>query len=214
MWTDSPSAVADPAGRKRSLHTGAPSGSVRSVRKAAVVGAIVIAAASTVIVLASANSRSGLRFTNETPDDLRAVASGAWQRFVDAVPACAGRLEGLTVGVAWELPDRARYEPAQALVLIRAPGTAANLEATLLHEFAHHAERRCDPGPAFRRRFTAAAGLPAGTPWGGSAAWDRTPSERFAEAVMTFVLGHRPPHVLVHLRPRELDAVAAWAQGG
>jgi hypothetical protein len=184
------------------------------VRKAVVGGAIVVAAASTVIAVAAATSGSALRFTDDTPDDLRAVASGTWERFVDSVPACAGRLGQITVGVAWELPDRARYEPEQDLVLIRAPGTAANLEATLFHEFAHHAERRCDPGPAFRRRFTAAAGLPAGTPWRGSAAWDRTPSERFAEAVMTYVLGHRPPHVLVHLRPGELRAVAAWAQGG
>ena len=97
---------------------------------------------------------------------------------------------------------------------IRAPGTASNLEATLLHEFAHHAERRCAPSPAFRRGFIAAAGLPAGTPWRGSASWDRIPSERFAEAVMTYVLGHPPPHVLVHLHPGELRAVATWAHGG
>jgi hypothetical protein len=184
------------------------------VRKTVVGGAIAIGAVAALVAIGAATAGSGLRFTDGTPEDLRAMASGTWERFVDAVPACAGRLGGITVGVAWELPDRARYEPEQALVLIRAPGTAANLEATLLHEFAHHAERRCDPGPAFRRRFTAAAGLPAGTPWRDSAAWDRTPSERFAEAVMTYVLGHRPPHVLVHLRPGELRAVTGWAQGG
>ena len=31
---------------------------------------------------------------------------------------------------------------------------------------------------------------------------------------MTFVLGHPPSHVLVHLHPGELRAVAAWAHGG
>ena len=167
------------------------------------------------VALGAATAGSGLRFTDETPDDLRAVASDAWQRFVDALPACADRLAGLTIGVAWELPDRARYEPDQALVLIRAPGTAPNLEATLLHEFAHHADRRCAPSPEFRRGFTAAGGLPAGTPWRDRAvAWDRIPSERFAEAVTTYILGHPPPHVLVHLRPGELLAVADWAHGG
>ena len=176
-------------------------------------GAIVIAAVAVVMAVAAATSGSGLRFTNGTPDDLRAVASKAWRRFSDAVPACSGRLDGLTVGVAWELPDRARYEPERSLVLVRAPGTAPNLEATLLHEFAHHAERRCPPSDAFRQRFTAAAGLPPGTPWRGSAAWDRTPSERFAEAVMRYALGRPPSHVLVHLRPGELRAVAAWAHG-
>ncbi len=183
------------------------------MRRAGVAGAIVIASVAVVMAVAAATSGSGLRFTNGTPDDLRAVASKAWQRFSVAVPACAGRLDGLTVGVAWELPDRARYEPERSLVLIRAPGTAPNLEATLLHEFAHHAERRCPPGDAFRQRFTAAAGLPSGTPWRGSAPWEQTPSERFAEAVMRYVLGRPPSHVLVHLRPGELRAVAAWANG-
>jgi hypothetical protein len=183
------------------------------MRKAVVGGAVLIGAVAALLALGAATAGSGLRFTDGTPDDLRAVASGAWQRFADAVPACAGRLGGLTVGVAWDLPDRARYEPEQALVLVRAPGTAPNLEATLLHEFAHHAERRCTPSHAFRDRFTAAAGLPAGTPWRSSAPWDRTPSERFAEAVMTYVLGHPPSHVLVHLRPGELREVAAWAHG-
>jgi hypothetical protein len=178
------------------------------------VGAIVIGAVAVVVAIAAATSGSGLRFTDGTPDDLRAVASKAWQRFNDAVPACAGRLDGLTVGVAWELPDRARYEPDRALVLVRAPGTASNLEATLLHEFAHHAERRCAPSPSFQRRFTAAAGLPEGISWRDGVTWDRIPSERFAEALMTHVLGHTPSHVLVHLHSEELRAVAAWARSG
>jgi len=183
------------------------------MRRAGVAVAILIAAG-TVIAAVAATSGSGLRFTDETPDDLRLVAAAAWERFSKAIPACAGRLDGLTVGVAWELPDRARYEPPEALVLVRAPGTAANLEATLLHEFTHHAERRCGPSPALRRRFTAGAGLPQGTPWRSGAAWDRIPSERFAEATTTYVLGHPPPHVLLHLHPDELRVVAAWAQGG
>ena len=184
------------------------------MRKVVLGGAILSGALAALVALIAATAGSGLRFTDATPEDLREVASDAWQRFADAVPACADRLGGLTIGVAWELPDRARYEPEQALVLIRAPGTAPNLEATLLHEFAHHADRRCAPSPAFRRRFTAAAGLPAGTAWRGSAPWDRIPSERFAEAVTTYVLGHPPPHVMVHLRAGELRAVATWAHGG
>ncbi|MGH2640210.1 MAG: hypothetical protein ACRDGO_00765 [Actinomycetota bacterium] len=183
------------------------------MRRAGVVGAIVIAAVAVVVAVAAATSGPGLRFTDGTPDDLRNVASKAWVRFVDAVPACAGRLDGLTVGVAWELTDRARYEPESALVLIRAPGTAGNLEATLLHEFAHHAEHRCPPSSAFRHRFVTAAGLPAGTAWFGGDAWERIPSERFAEAAVRHVLGEPPPHVLVSVDPDEVRAVAAWAAG-
>jgi hypothetical protein len=173
------------------------------------IGAVVALAA-----LGAATAGSGLRFTAATPDDLRAVASGAWQRFADAGPACAGRLDGLTVGVAWDLPDRARYEPEGALVLVRAPGTAANLQATLLHEFAHHAEHRCAMDATFQKGFVDAAGLPPGTPWRGGERWELIPSERFAEATVSFVLGEPPPHVLIRVTPREVRAVAAWAAGG
>lgn len=155
-----------------------------------------------------------LRFTDGTPDDLRAVASATWERFTAAVPACVDRLDAPTVGVAWDLADRARYEPGPALVWIRAPGTAANLEASLLHEFAHHAERRCPPDATTHERFLAAAGLPPSATWAGGRPWDRIPSERFAEAVVTHVLGEPPPHVLIHLRPEEIRAAAVWARGG
>lgn len=174
----------------------------------------VVAVCAAGAVAAALPSRGDLRFTDGTPDDLRAVASDAWERFTRAVPECADRLGVVTIGVAWELPDRARYEPGRALVLIRAPGTAANLEATLLHEFTHHAEHRCPLSAEVRGGFTAAAGLPAGTPWRTGPSWDRTPSERFAEAMVVHILGRPPPHVLIHLRPEELSAVAAWARGG
>ncbi len=174
---------------------------------------IVVAAVAVTVAVGAASSGSGLRFTDGTPDDLRGVALRAWLRFVDAVPACTGRLDGLTVGVAWELPDRARYESEPALVLIRAPGTAGNLEATLLHEFAHHAEHRCPPSAAFRRRFVTAAGLPADTAWFGGETWERIPSERFAEAAVRHVLGEPPPRILITVDPDEVRAVAAWADG-
>ena len=95
------------------------------MRRVILGGAILIGAVVAVVALAAATSGSGLRFTDETPEDLRAVASREWLRFADATPACADRLGGLTIGVAWELSDRARYDPAQALVRIRAPGTAS-----------------------------------------------------------------------------------------
>ena len=118
-----------------------------------------------------------------------------------------------TVPGGWML-GVARYEPDRALVLIRAPGTAVNLESSLLHEYAHHVERRCPTDTAFRRRYVAAAELPAGTAWSGGGRWDRIPSERFAEAAVIRVLGQQPPHVLIHVHPAEVALVDAWAGGG
>jgi hypothetical protein len=184
-----------------------------------VVRARVIAAVLTIVVIGSLivwqRSRDdGLRFTDATPGDLRAVATDAWRRFGAAFPGRADCIDGITVGVAWELRDRARYEPEGALVLVRAPGTAGNLYASLLHEFAHHAEHVCPPDAAFRRRYVAAAELPAGTAWRAGDRWDRTPSERFAEAAVVHVLGERPPHVLIHVRPAEVRLLASWADEG
>ena len=159
-------------------------------------------------------TRPDLRFTAATPDDLRVVATDAWERFASAFPGRSSCVEGITVGVAWDLRDRARYEPERALVLVRAPGTAGNLTSSLLHEFAHHVEHRCPPDATFRRRYVEAAGLPAGTPWRDGDRWDRTPSERFAEAAVVHVLGERPPHVLIHVRPAEVRLLADWAGDG
>jgi hypothetical protein len=175
---------------------------------------VVLAAVAAVAVVASARPIGPtVRFTDETPGDLRAVTTRAWERFTTAFPGRRECLGDVTVGVAWRLPDRARYEPEAALVLIRAPGTAANLEATLLHEFAHHAEHRCSPSAAFRRRFVTAASLPAGTAWFGGDVWEEIPSERFAEAAVRYVLREPPPHVLFTVDPDEVRAVAAWAAG-
>lgn len=176
--------------------------------------ALVLAIVAATAALAAGESGPALRFTDETPRDLRAVAAKTWRRFTTAFPRRSDCLGIVTLGVAWELPDRARYQPEVGLVLVRAPGTAANLGATLLHEFAHHAEHRCPVTTAFRRRFVDAAGLPAGTPWRGGSSWDRIPSERFAEAAVFLVLGEPPPHVLIRVGPDEVRAVAAWAAGG
>jgi hypothetical protein len=179
-----------------------------------VVAVVVVAIVAVGSLAAWRWSRPDLRFTSATPDDLREVATDAWHRFAAAFPARAGCLDGLTVGVGWELRDRARYEPSRALVLIRAPGTEANLEASLLHEFAHHVEHVCPPSAAFRERFVAAGDLPAGTPWRGGDRWDAIPSERFAEAAVIRVLGGPPPHILIHVHPAEVAMVSAWAGDG
>lgn len=169
----------------------------------------------TTAVLAAADPGGpDLRFTDRTPRDLREVTTQAWHRFTAAFRGRSDCLGVVTVGVAWELDDRARYEPGRALVLVRAPGTARNLAASLLHEFAHHAEYRCPMDATFKRRFVDAAGLPAGTPWLGGGRWHEIPSERFAEAAVSFVLGEPPPHVLIRVTPEEVRAVAAWAAGG
>jgi hypothetical protein len=183
------------------------------VRRSRIVVPALAAAVTAAIVASAGPTAPGVRFTDETPRDLRTVATRAWGKFTAAFPGLTGCLGDVTVGVAWRLAARARYEPEPALVLIRAPGTAGNLEASLLHEFAHHAEHRCPMSEAFRRRFVDAAGLPAGTAWRGGEEWELIPSERFAEAAVSSVLGEPPPHLLIPVGPDEVRAVEVWASG-
>ena len=115
--TGSPSTAADPAGRNRSARTARSAGTVRDMRRSRI-ALVVLAAVAAVAVVASARPiEPTVRFTDETPGDLREVTTRAWERFTAAFPGRRGCTGDVTVGVAWELPDRARYEPEPGLVL-------------------------------------------------------------------------------------------------
>jgi hypothetical protein len=157
-------------------------------------------------------ARSSLRFAEGVPPDLRAVAEETWDRFVAAWPARAGCVKPVTVEGAWELEDRATYDPHRRLVTVRIPGTRPNLEASLVHEFAHHLEFTCRAHRALRPRFLDARGLPSHTSWFEGATWEQTPSEQFAEAATVFVLGRRPAHLRTVVTLEGIRALRAWAR--
>jgi hypothetical protein len=152
-----------------------------------------------------------LSFTEGTPGDVRALAEATWARFLAVFPSARTCLGPVTVAGLWSLDERADYDHATATIRLRMPGTAANLEATLLHELGHRFDAAC-PGAVERRAtFLRAAGLPSDTPWWHGATWEGTPAERYAEAVVRSVLGAAPPHVLIALDPAEISAVGAAA---
>ncbi len=158
-------------------------------------------------------SRPEIHFAEGVPDDLRALATATWGRFLGVFPARSGCLADVTVKGAWELENRARYEPDLRRVTIRIPGTAPNLRATLVHEFAHHVEFTCQEQRRFRPRFLAAQGLPLSAPWFRGAGWERIPSEQFAEATVRAVVG-RASLPLVVVRPEAVEAIGRWGRGG
>ena len=96
---------------------------------------------------------------------------------------------------------------------VRVPGTAPNLTASLVHEFAHHLEFTCGAHRRLRRSFLEAAELPPSTAWFGPARYEDVPSERFAEAVVTLVLGG-PSGIGVHVGSDAVQVVRAWAAAG
>jgi hypothetical protein len=177
---------------------------------------LVVVAAASLAVMAPADGfaarRPSLSFAPDTPQDVEALARRTWVLFTDAFAARWDCLDGMTVRGAWRLTDRAEYEPDQRLATVRIPGAAPNLQASLVHEFAHHLEFSCPDIAGLRHRFLAAQGLAPTTPWFSGASWDRIPSEQFAEAAVVAVLG-RTAHVRTYTSPAAVRAIRAWGQG-
>jgi len=160
----------------------------------------------------AAPHRPSIHFAGGVPGDLQALAAATWASFTDAFPARWDCVPDVTVSGAWQFAVRADYDPARRLVTIRIPGTAPNLRATLVHEFAHHLDFACPDRDTLRRRFLAAQGFPPRTPWLTGPTWVEIPSEQFAEAAVQVVL-RRPPRSLVVVRPAALAAIRAWSHG-
>jgi hypothetical protein len=154
---------------------------------------------------------SDLTVTGGAPDDLRALVVATWDRFVEAFPARRSCLAPVTVQGVWELDDRASYDPGRRLVEVRIPGTAPNLRASLIHEFAHHMEFTCPEQHDVRAAFLAVQELPRSASWFEGVSWETTPSEQFAEAVVQTVLG-RPAHPAVLIRPKSVALLRAWGR--
>jgi hypothetical protein len=156
---------------------------------------------------------TGLRFRDDVPTDVRALAAATWARFEAALPGHPECLRPLTFETAWEFPDRGEYRPTDHVVVLRIPGTAPNLSATMVHEFAHHLEFTCTAQRRLRPSFLAAQGFPPGTAWFDGPTWERTPSEQFAEATVMVVLDTRAPHSPVVVSDDALTAIRAWGEG-
>lgn len=147
------------------------------------------------------------------PEDFEALTRATWALFTDAFPARRACVAPVTVDAAWELNDRAAYDPARRLVTMRVPGTAPNLRASLVHEFAHHLEFTCPAQRALRPAFLADQGLGTHAPWFTGATWERTPSEQFAEATTEYVLGRRHAHFRSVVTADAVHTIRAWATG-
>jgi hypothetical protein len=169
--------------------------------------------AAVVFALARPEPSPQLHFDSSVPDDLRAVATDAWDGFLGAHPARLGCIGPITMSAAWELDDRAAYHPGTATLVIRVPGTAPNLTADLTHEFAHHVEFTCAEHEELRPAFLTAQGFPVSADWFEAATWETTPSEHYAEATSIVVLGRRGNHDGILISDEATAAVRDWASG-
>jgi hypothetical protein len=180
--------------------------------------ALVLVSMTLMVRLAAADTvdttgaRPAVAIAEGVPGDFEDLALATWVVFTEAFPARRDCLASVTVDAAWVLDDLAAYDPSRRLVTVRIPGTAPNLRASLVHEFAHHLEFTCPAQRALRPSFLAAQGLSRDAPWFKGATWERTPSEQFAEATTEFVLGHRNAHVPTVVTAQAVQTVRTWAR--
>lgn len=154
-----------------------------------------------------------LRHDDTVPDDLRALADETWADFLNAIPARHHCVTAPTLQAAWELDSRAEYQPETAVMAVRVPGTPATLRSELIHEFAHHLEFTCPEQEELRSAFLEAQGFRADTPWFDSGAWETTPSEQYAEAMVELVDGLRSHRGAIQLTDVAIDVVRNWGEG-
>ncbi|MCL1588251.1 MAG: hypothetical protein M3092_07515 [Actinomycetia bacterium] len=164
-------------------------------------------------LLARPTSPPALRFDDTVPNDLRALATETWQDLLEAHQARHDCIAPVVLSVAWDLDDRAQYRPDLATVVIRVPGTAANLRTGLIHEFAHHVEFTCPEHEELRPAFLAAQGLAASTHWFDGDTWETTPSEQYAEATVEVILGRRAHHGGISISDEAAAIVRRWGAG-
>lgn len=153
--------------------------------------------------------------------DLQALADETWSQFLAVFQSQAGCFGDVHLRAAYDLDDRAAYDPDTATVTVKVPGTAAMLQSGLVHEWAHHIEYQCEAQSELRPAFLAAQGLPGDAAWrpaeaSASAAesgWASIPSEQFAEATIELVLGSRQIPTTARVSPEAVQVVAGWAAG-
>jgi len=154
--------------------------------------------------------------------DFRALALETWDRFLTVFQARADCFGDVHLRASRTLDSRAAYDPNNATVTVRVPGTRAMLQSALIHEWAHHIEFQCEAQKELRPAFLAAQGLPPDTPWRPddlpvqmpTSTWADIPSEQYAEATIVLVLGERPIPTTAYVSEEGVQVIARWAAGG
>jgi hypothetical protein len=181
---------------------------------------LAMATAAVVVVLGAlgatrlADRSPTVTMTGEASPELREVVAAAWDEFIGFFASRSRCIADVRVERAWELDDRARYSPAEHLIRLRVPGSAAQLEESLLHELAHHLELTCPDHQELRSAFLDAQGFAAGVDWFDAPRWENRPSEHFAETVVErLASGDRYHRLTIDVTPEAVAIVEQWAEG-
>ena len=171
-----------------------------------------------VILLAAACGAgdADLKFDEALPGDVRELARKTWNRFAATFPDRLDCIPDVTLVGAWELDEKAVYEPDTATIYLRIPGTAGQLETSLVHEFGHHLDSHCSEQGTLRNEFMMAQGVDSTIEWStcpDGSAWEDIPAEQFAEATVLAVLDYRLANRHMPISPEAVELVRRWGGG-
>ena len=154
--------------------------------------------------------------------DFEGLAKETWGDFLDKFQARSDCFGNVRLIASYDLDSKAVYNPEQATVTVRVPGSPAQLKSALVHEWAHHIEFQCAELEELQLAFREVLEIHPDTPWHSSntlndismRAWKEIPSEQFAETTVVFVLGrgHIPSQIRVN--NAAVHVIAEWAAGG
>jgi hypothetical protein len=97
------------------------------------------------------------------------------------------------------------------VIEIEIPTSPRRFRDSLVHELAHHVERRCADFANLREELLAITGADS---WAGQPRWADRPSELWAESVVEIVVGERVRFGrTVRLEPSLVEAVRDWIAG-
>ena len=170
----------------------------------------------------SIKPRPRLIIDESVQSDFAALIQETWDEFMLVFAARSDCFGDVRIKAAYDMTDRAMYDPQTATITVRVPERMSKLKGALVHEWAHHVEFQCDAHIELREAFIEAQGMPATTPWraeGGSvnvasSDWANIPSEQYAETTIVLVLGERPVETNAPITEGGIDVTRAWAQQG
>lgn len=140
------------------------------------------------------------------------AVDAAWASFANAMPNIASCVPSVRVTEGSISGDGdAEYIYNEQRIRLQGSAPSEGLYESVVHELAHHADATCGMPTSTRAAFLEAQGFPVDASWDCGDAWETTPAEHFAEAIVQIVSGQRSlAQHLVELSPESLDLVREW----
>ncbi len=152
-------------------------------------------ASAVVVIVGACASADRIRIVQDVPAEVTGIVQDVWRDLEERLAWAAECMAPVEVFLSRDVPDgAARYRADEQLIEVQIPTSPARFRESLVHELGHHIDATCSGLEQVRSEFTMAQDLDPGGPWNDGEAWESTPAEHFAEAVVAIVNHERLLH--------------------